>query len=186
MTRKTRQPAGLAPIDTLATASAGAMADLDHYDYPDIFADLPAEASEAVRELVSTEAGQIIRMSWIPQERIPREHRAWVRRHTDRAAKALGLGHVDVRWFGPSSGAPGFRMRSLGAGMLPVGVTPDDYPGAIALNAYIRGERVAAVIAHEVRHLAQQALLEQLSHRGEREADADRFAAAYVAQGELE
>jgi hypothetical protein len=175
----------MAPIGQLAPLTGELSPGDGPYDYPDLFSNLPAIASEAVRELVSTDEGQDIRMSWIAADRIPREHRAFVKRHTDRAGALLGLGHVDVRWFGPSSGAPGFWGRAPGPDMLPVGVCPDEYPMTIALNAGIRGERVAAVIAHEVRHLAQRALLERLSHPVEREADADRFATAYVEQGDL-
>ena len=48
-------------------------------------------------------AGQVVFLSWVPEDRIPAGHRAFVRRHVDRAARLMGIvGHVRVRWFGPA------------------------------------------------------------------------------------
>jgi hypothetical protein len=144
--------------------------------------------------------GQVVLYRWIPEDRIPLAHRRFVHRHADRAARDLGIEKVRVRWFLPSpetsaimltegpdakpadlwAAAPegsGFWGWAPTADSVAMGVCPDDMPMTIALNASLRGvEAVAAVVAHEVRHVAQQAGLTP----EERETDADEYAADYM------
>lgn len=128
----------------------------------------------------SAARGEQVLMSWIDEDQIPAEHRAYVRRHVDRAARKLKLGHVHVRWFGPPINGGDFWGIAPDADLLPAGVAPDDQPMTIALNAGLRGEAVAACIAHEVRHVAQDVARAMLSDIDQREVDADRFAIDYL------
>jgi hypothetical protein len=147
-------------------------------------------------DMAPTEAGQVVYLSWVSEDRIPAEHRKFVRRHTDRAARLMGInGHVKIRWFGPAVNGGDFTGVAPFADALPMGVMPADaaccpehdrqqaldFPMTIALLAGARGEMVAAIIAHEVRHLAQHILGEMLGSQAAREEDADHFALAYLA-----
>jgi hypothetical protein len=115
----------------------------------------------------SKAAGELVYMSWVPEDRIPETHRRYVRRHVDRAAKAAGLGPITIRWFGPPvsgihEGPDGrlhqgdFAAAAPYADAIPSAVAPDDQPMTIALNAGIRGASVPAILAHEVQHLVQR------------------------------
>ncbi len=56
-------------------------------------------------------------------------------------------------------------------------------PRTIALSASLRGDRLLiGVIAHELRHVAQDELRMRLQDLEACERDAERFAAAYIAQ----
>ena len=113
-------------------------------------------AGTAARDLEpSTEAGEAMLFSWVPDDRIPRRHRQAVRRNVDRVARSLGLGSIRVRYFGPASVGADFTGHAPEPGMVPGGVTPDDQPLTIGLLASLRGPALAAVIAHEVRHVYQ-------------------------------
>jgi hypothetical protein len=129
--------------------------------------------------------GELQYMSWVDDDDVPAAHRAFARRHVDRAARKLKLGHVRIRWFGPfvDDGRDSFWGVAPDADLIPAGVTPDNQPMTIALNAGLRGEAVAACIAHEVRHVAQDVALAMLSDIDQRESDADAFAIAYIGRG---
>lgn len=132
--------------------------------------------------------GAAIMLSWVPEDRIPRGHRAYVRKHVDRAAAQLGLGRITVRWFGPAIAGGDFYGVAPFADAMPLGVMTDgsgtakDMPMTIALNAGMRGPIVVAVVAHEVRHVAQHVMRTMLDGREAREADADDFAGQYVSE----
>jgi hypothetical protein len=137
--------------------------------------------------------GDVVLLSWVDEAEIPEAHRAYVRRHTDRAARRLGLEPIAIRWFGaPTSTSrrhcddcpPGdFTGVAREDDTIPAGVTPyPTFPMTIALNAGLRGSAVKAVVAHEVRHVAQCEARRRLNDAHEREADADSFAAAYIDQ----
>jgi hypothetical protein len=109
----------------------------------------------------SEQAGQPMRLSWVPESRIPPDHRAFVRRHVDRAAGMLGLGPIRVRWFGPPHGDGDFTFTAPEADAIPCGVTPnpDEYPMTVGFLHSFRGPAVVSVVAHEVRHVAQNVAL---------------------------
>lgn len=128
-----------------------------------------------------TEApGDVYALSWYPEDRIPPKHRAYVRRHVDRAARDLGLGPIRIRWFGPAIGDGEFYGEAPSEGVIPLGYTPEEQPMTVGLNKDLRGDMVAAVCAHEVRHVAQNLLRAKLGEPERREEDADGFAAAYI------
>lgn len=128
------------------------------------------------------EEGEVHGASWVLEHRIPLEHRHYVRRRVDRAAKAAGLGRLRVRWFGPPINGGDFRLPPAPYfGGLPGGVAPDGQPMTIALNADIRGEIVDYVIAHEIGHVAQRL---RPTPPEDLERDADRFALTHL-HGEL-
>lgn len=144
-------------------------------------------------------------MGWVNERTVPVEHRCLVRWHVNRAARSLGLaGPVYIRWFAPVApweakpagsfldalaeawqrfGQEVIPFVSEGPDELPAGVTLPSWlaPRTIALNASLRGERLLiGVIAHEVRHVAQDVLRLRLDDPSECERDAGRFAARYM------
>lgn len=125
----------------------------------------------------------ILLLSWVPEARIDAGHRAFVRRHVNRAAKQLDLDgpSIPIRWFGPAVGEPDFWTPAYREGYAPSGVTPDDAIGGVAFNKGIRGDALVGIIAHEVRHLKQNEMRRRLEDRSFAEGDADDFAAAYLA-----
>jgi Zn-dependent protease with chaperone function len=131
---------------------------------------------------IEIKAGQILPLVWVPDDRIPPEHRAFVIHHADRAAQLAGLeGTVHVRWYEPAIGAADFGFPAERDGEIPAGMSPD-LPMTIGLLASLRGELVPAVIAHEVRHLAQNHVRDLLNSETFIEDDANRFARAYLAE----
>lgn len=136
---------------------------------------------------VPIRAGQILSLSWVPDQDVPLAHRSFVRRHVDRAAGILSLGPIRVRWFELArSGAGDFPFVALRDDELPAGVTPHPgYPMTIALLASLRGEAVVGVAVHEVRHVWQNLLRERLAEETFLEDDAGAFAAEYVRRAGL-
>lgn len=127
--------------------------------------------------------GQMVRCSYVPDELIPPDHRAFVRYHVDRVSDWLGLGHVTVKWFGPTprGAEPDFLAPSPEANRVPAGMVSPTEPMTVVMNASARGDGLIVVIAHEVRHVQQHLLLAKIRTPELREADADEFAAFYMA-----
>jgi hypothetical protein len=131
---------------------------------------------------------------WVGEHTIPRQFRRYVRRHADECARELGLPRVSIRWFVEADdqrivetpwgrykhteGDADFNSPNRGE-WLNVGVMPDDLGLTIGIHAGLRGADVRRVVAHEVRHVAQQR--DRLA-AGLGEADADAYAAAYFAR----
>ena len=147
---------------------------------------------------------QQVFQSWVPPRRVPTPHRKFVQRQLDRIGRQNGFDRIDLRWFGPAVDGGDFWGISTGPDQVPLGLAlPWDRP-TIAINVGLRGPAmVLSVIAHEVHHLVQmragvtprrtltaelaeqlhadctpeRCVADQLRH----EADADRYAAEYVA-----
>ena len=119
-------------------------------------------------------AHQQVFLSWVPERRIPKPHRAFVRRQLDRLARENGFSRIDLRWFGPPVRGGDF----WGGDFWGVARGPDEVPAGlalpwadrvdgklpagyverptIALHAGLRGPAmVLSALAHEVRHCVQ-------------------------------
>lgn len=128
--------------------------------------------------------GEALLLSWSDESTIPRAHRTWCRSHVDRAARRLRLGHIEIRWFEPATSAEtgDFYFIAEADDEDPGGVTTPELPMTVALHADIRGPIMKAIIAHEVRHVAQIEARRLLGDVAAMEADADEFALAYLAR----
>jgi len=126
--------------------------------------------------------GRLVLVSWVPDEDIPPEHRAWVARHVERAATMAGiLGDVDVVWFAPASDGLGdIAIPADPDGRPPAGCTNQALPNTIGLLATLRGPIVAQTIAHELRHVLQQNQRALLEDAAWIERDCRDFAVAYM------
>ena len=151
-------------------------------------------------------AGDVLLYKYVEPDRIPVHVRKRARKYTDRLARELSLGHVRVRWMRHVASIPPPAPRVVDDGDGPVevydldllghdvaeadfygvatepgelrlGLAPPDQPDTIVLLHTLRGPVLAAVIAHEVRHLRQT---RDGMPDSEREADADAFAAQHV------
>ena len=146
---------------------------------------LTGRVSADVRPSVA--AGEMVPLSWIGDDRVPKDHRAHVRGHVRRLARRHGLGSVHVRYFGPPEPSGihmigdrfvdrgNFYWTAPDAGHVPLGVAPDDQPDTIGLHYGLRGQLVAHTIAHELHHL-----IDRRAGVVQDEAGCDRFAARYV------
>jgi hypothetical protein len=142
-------------------------------------------------------AGTLIPFVWVDPARVPERHRRYVTRHVNRLAPELGVPRLVVRFYAPTRRGQmpaflhrathddyivgGIASRMLVHEMLTIDGQPLDVTGEvpyICLLETLRGAMLVTTIAHELRHLAQPADMT----RDEREADAERFAAAYVAR----
>lgn len=133
-----------------------------------------------------THVGQKITRSWVPDDEVPKAHRAFVNAHARRLAKRHGLGDVRVRYFGPPRRNPqpmevddrvtnygDFYVEARDVHNVTMALTPDD--NTIALYHGVWGELVPFLVAHEIRHLMARRAGEPVD-----EAEADRFASRYV------
>lgn len=101
--------------------------------------------------------GEIVFLSWVPEERIPPLHRKYVRRHVDRLARENGLPPVTIKWFGPPLNGGDFWGVAPFAAAMPGGVAPSDMENTVAFHYALRGADVLLpVIAHEICHLVQR------------------------------
>lgn len=136
----------------------------------------------------ASRAGEKVMLRWVSEETIPLEHRELVARHMDEVRRSLQLGPVATRWFKPSPDGRGdFVYTAPKGGMLPAAITPNPTAtgerGYIGLNASMRGEDlVRGAVAHELRHVWQIRLRELLEDVRWCEADADQWAASYLAE----
>lgn len=138
-------------------------------------------AATATTSLPPVAKGELLLLGWVPDDDVPEQHRAYVRRETDKAAGRLGLGHVAVRYFDlPQPGRPpDFTWTAPDDEGIPLGVANGRVERmTIGILAGLRGAAVKAVIAHECRHVLQY-------ERGlaRDEADAEAFSFEYVAGG---
>lgn len=122
--------------------------------------------------------GEMFFCSWVPEDRIPLNHRRYVRRVVDRLAKENGFRNVRLRWFGPPINGGDFWGIARGPDEVPLGLAPADQPMTIALAYDLRGDLIPYIVAHEIRHLVQRPLY--IPTTQEREVDADRYAAETV------
>lgn len=126
--------------------------------------------------------GTVVLCKYVPAERIHREQRAFAKEHADRAADMLGTARVEIDWFEVVDADADFPLVTTAPDTVPGGICFSEKPGRIALNAGLRPDRaLMAVIAHEVRHSQQQAILALLADPKYREQDADWFAEGYAA-----
>lgn len=145
-------------------------------------------------ETPALKRGEVAFYSLISPESVPIEHRAYVRRHVDRAACRLRLGHVTIRWFvevtelaidlktGAILEPTTWPFEAEQDGEDCGGVVFPAIPMTVHFNAHVRGPIVKAMVAHEVRHVAQLAVLTMLQDAAAKEADAHAFAMAYLDQ----
>jgi hypothetical protein len=133
---------------------------------------------------------------YVPTDDVPEHHRKRVRKHVDRAARDLQYpAPIKVRYYRhvatrtpPFPGAEpigtfhspdrpppyDFAGPATATGELFLGMVDAGQPDTIALNRGLRGVALAAVVAHEVRHLAQ------LRKGATDEQDAEVYASSYV------
>src|SRR5690242_2119605 len=118
----------------------------------DIRGRIPADIEPA------SEAGQVIPLSFVRDEHVPKAHRDLVARHVRRIRRRYKLPPIAVRYFGPAvAGDEQITFTALEAGAMPLGVALWRHHGgsteeAIALHHGLRGEHyVVRLIAHEVR-----------------------------------
>lgn len=140
--------------------------------------------------------GETLWHRWFPYERVPRKHLAYVAKHSDAAARLLGLDPAEIRvgFFAPLLlGTPHdevmdypFVATELGEEVL--GFVLRRWRTTLALNVGLRGPIVAGALAHEIRHVQQNRLAPwtgTLSPIADYELDAAEFAASYVARAQL-
>ena len=132
-------------------------------------------------------SGAVGLFSWVPDDEVPKAHRAIVAQHVRRLAKRHGLGELRVRFFGPPRPGPvheidgqlvdrgDFFWRAPDEDVIALGFAPEDQPDTIGIHHGLRGDLVEYVVAHEVHHVMRR--------RAGREPDEDaanQFAGAYV------
>ena len=137
-------------------------------------------ASQAPADLApSLAAGDTFPLRWVGESRVPPKQHAMMLRHLHALERLHGLPRLTVRYFGAGDGSRAdFYATAPEPDMVPLGVTPpqDEYPDTIALHHLVRGEELTArMLAHEVRHVMQQA-----AGLPSDEADCDAFADRYV------
>lgn len=138
-------------------------------------------------------AGDVMWLRIVPTEDVPPAHHEYVMRHVGRVARKLRLpGPIAVRYFEPVAlGEPFDRSNDIPFvasrdGEEPGGFVNPREPGSIALNATFRGEIVAGIIAHEVRHAGQAILAALLNDPEWCERDAHDFASDYLRSARVE
>lgn len=163
--------------------------------------DITLEGTIETDRLLPSGVGVPVLYEWVPAGDVPAGHRRDVRRHVDRLAARNDLGLVRVRWFRVAqdqrcyftvdegriadiwaiedADAPArdcFPGVSESPDETSIGVTSPTMPNTIGIHADLRGDLVALVVAHEIRHLVQ----DRGDVQHDREADAERYALTYL------